>query len=146
MKRLKEPCFSADARALVRQCRTSSEAENEDGLVDQGCRSRECDRTEGVEVRGIRVAIDVVVGWVEEVMVMGMVVVNEGTGSAAKRQGYRSPDSVLQEVTRPALDSLRAASLFTHNQESQSFPTILAESTVSPTQQRYNGARTGPLQ
>ena len=35
-------------------------------------------------MRGIRVAIDVVVGWVEEVTVMGMVVVNEGTGSAAK--------------------------------------------------------------
>ena len=37
---------------------------NEDGLVDQGCRSGECDRTEGAEVRGIRVAIDVVAGWV----------------------------------------------------------------------------------
>jgi hypothetical protein len=29
-------------------------------------------------VRGIRVAIDVVVGWVEEVVVMGMLVVDEG--------------------------------------------------------------------
>ena len=80
MKRLKELCFAADARALVRQCRTSSEQEsrrktNEDGLVDQGCRSGECDRTEGAEVRGIRVAIDVVAGWVEEVVVMGMLVV-----------------------------------------------------------------------
>lgn len=91
---MKELCFATDARALVRQCRTSSEQgrrrkTNEDGLVDQGCRSRECDGTEGVEVRGIRVAIDVVVGWVEEVVVvvmgwMRVCVFGSFTGSAAK--------------------------------------------------------------
>lgn len=84
-------------------------------------------------MRGIRVAIDVVAGWVEEMVVMGMLVVrvcvlSSFIGSAAKWQGYHSPDSSerqsrthgpaeLAGSDMPALDSLRAASLFTHHQE-----------------------------